>query len=713
MRLIVLLILFLPLAASAQKTDTTKREPRLRSYSVGLSGGYGTDNLYSAGIWTHAHFRKISYKIDAAQSITRTQGHSFSVITYRGLGTHYYNYGMNPATSFPETFRSPVLNRLTKQASGVVAWEPTEKIKIYLSGSYRWTDDSVGFAVQRQVFTGSDFRTINSTHTGGMITERKNIELDFKYPASGDNSIIKFKSALSEESQDITLLNRYTDTTSGKPWGFIAEASNRDISNKVDWVNSASLDKLWLPWVRFDKNDGPTFKRKSIRLRLAHTYRMQQGNSHLYTRTDLVPDIGSVTPGSDRIYFINSSQPTNEVSATLSMSELVRIKRPEIEIDFVFGATYSEQPWMQSATRIDGTGENSEDELYINAVLTTKQVVSMWTYWYKHIGFTLTGQSTEIAVRHESGETISKRKFMLLPRVKFIFKKIQGEFTSTMLSPAAVNLLPNPDWRNPAYIEYGNPTLGFGRKNELSLERGFYKTITSRRDSTVKYRHSVTIDGLISHSKNPVMWIMQPDSAGILFASPVNLPYVLNTNTIIHLSRQLFPSLTLTSIVGHDWLRYYYTLSDTLRTLNNQTVRAHMSCAYQPGKNIVMKLYGGYTLVHADYTSEKLFTRTFQSFDASFWFDVKFFDQLRFYVICNAVHFTGPEQTDEKTFFYVSSNLEWLKPEARFTVRLAVNDLFNQNIYFARNDAHGMVQQVSGVAPGRYAMLTASWGISK
>jgi hypothetical protein len=395
------------------------------------------------------------------------------------------------------------------------------------------------------------------------------------------------------------------------------------------------------------------------------------------------------------------------------MSDLVKIEKPKIEIDYRFLANHSEQPWTQNATRIDASGANPEDALYIRSVIKSKLFTHVLSYSYKHIGFALMGQSREIVVLHESGETISKRRFMVLPQLEFIFLKTQIEYSAQMLSPGATDILTNPDWRNPSYLEYGNPSLELGVKHQLNIYRDFYKIIKSRRDSTVKYSQRVSLEGFISRSTNRVMWIAQPDSAGILYARPVNLPYLLNTSAGIDMNRHLFPSMTVTAAAGHSWLKYDYPINDTMSTMNSHTFGVNMTCGYQPGKKLMVKVRGGYTLVHTDYTGEKQFTRSYQSFDASLWFDVKFFDQLRFYITGNAVHYLSPQEMENKSIFFVSSFVEWSKPKGRLSVHLAVNDLFNQNIYFTRNDAHGMVQQISGVAAGRYAMLSASWGISK
>lgn len=713
MRFLFALVMFLPLAASAQKTDTNKRETRLKDFYFGVNGGYGTGNLYTAGLGVNLDFRKISMKLNGSQSVLRSQTPAFYVITNRGLGWYYYNYGITTGISFPETFSNPVLNRLTQQVSGSLTWEPSKKLKIDLSGSYKVTDDSIGFAVHRQTFTGNDFRTSNSIHTGDLQTERKSATLELRYPARGDNPFLKFSSSYVDEKRDFTLLNSYSDRTIGHQWGYIADAANRDISTDMSWVNSANFDKLWLPWMRFDNGD-VRFKRKPIRLKLAHTYRMKSGIAHLSTRTDIVPESGPIVPGSERIFFIDYFRPSNAFSATLSMWDLVKAKNPEIEIDFMFIANYSEQPWSQNATRIDVNGANPEDALHVNSVLTTKLFTPVLSYWYKQkIGINLRGESAEITVRDAAGTTIGKRNFMLLPQIQFHFLKIHVQYEMDMLSPGAVNLLPNPDWRNPAYIESGNSELEFGTKHKLTLERMFYNTITSRRDSTVESVRRISTYGTFIYNKNHIGWIIQPDSSGILYARPGNLPYMLTSDLGIYFSRQFTPSFTLTGSLGHNWLSYDYVLNDNTRTMKAQTVRAHAACRYESNKVMTTGVQSGYTHVFTDYSGEKQFTRSFQTFDASFWFDVKLFDQLRFYMTCNWVHYVGPLEMGDKTIIYCNSNLEWSKLEGRFTARVVLNDLFNQNIYFARTDAHGLVQQVNGVGQGRYAMLNISWGFSK
>lgn len=684
------------------------------SYGMGMNGGYGTGGWYGYGFHAGASFRTISYAVTASNFPRRPYYPENYWRTYKGIGWYEQQ---NAGTAFPETFRQPGINRSAQEATASITWKYKNKVTLSLQGKYELADDTLAFSVEQQVFTGSGFRTLRSRHAGEMKTEKKSAKLELKYPWFADSPVIKFNSRYEEETKDLRLLNFYHDTLSGYPWGFAAVSENRDVSNMVTLENAIQMDRLWLPWIGYGKYGGVKFRRKPIRLKLSHTWKMERGISDFTTRTDLFPQNGTSIPGSDLLYFTNHLRPSNNFSGLLTLWHFIDLKKPEIDIDFYLAASYIEQPWTQNATRVDGTGAFADDALEIRSTLITRLLApTLATSFNENKGrFVLKGQYCDLTVRDdESGAELSKHRFAVLPSLQMWLGKTELTYSTAVLSPTTTWLVPNPDLRNPSYIRRGNADLGFGKGQELTVQRGFYGAKPYKQDTAVERVRTLRVKFTAGFKKNPAVWITQPDSAGILYAMPVNLPYMASTGEELGGSIGLFPGINLSASLEHSWLRYDYRLSDTLRTMKRHAIKAELASGYK-WKGLELKTGGNYALHLPDFTGERQFTRSYHSFNANVSLGVKLKKQVYARVMTSAVRYVGPGEMPDKSLVLTGVYLEWFRPGryVPFSLRLTVNDLFNHNQLFTRGDSQGLVQQVSGIAPGRYVLLTASFSFSK
>ena len=475
------------------------------------------------------------------------------------------------------------------------------------------------------------------------------------------------------------------------------------------------IPRLAIPWCKHYKSDGFRYDRKKrARLYLRSTMNMQRRDAIFDRRMNLIPDSGSTVSDIDRLYAMNSRLSGQEVTGTLTLDNLARIKKPGIGFSLQLGGDYKEIFYSRQALRTDISGVGPELELATDAVMRTKTFTQNLGIYHKWFRLTLEGEHAEIDVRNTDGTPGTTRNiYRVLPSLKPVTKWVEITYETKLLSPSVMQLLPNPDWQNPAYIMSGNPALDFGIGRELSADWRIDLSKAYRKDTTQSLpgRANISIDA--AWLKNPVMLSARIDSAGICYLAPENVPNVFSLYGWTGLDRYLFPRIRFVFNVRNHWQKNDYRRNGMLYTMSSNETEGSLSIGYK-GKRLETGVMATYDRVTMDFTREKNYVRTMQSIVISTSVVVKFSENFLAHAKLDQVTFYGPEGWPPRSIPLVTASLVWKKPK-KFPVSISVaaNDLLDRNMLYMRTGGIGVVQQTSGWAPGRYVTVSASWGISK
>ncbi len=705
------LFLLLPAFAFAQDAGAEgKRLRRLKSYSFALSGMYGYPEMYGGGFSAGLDFRKISCSFSGSSSSLFPGSPGFR------MGIASFSELPFTGTEFPLMYKYGALGRLSQKAQTEIDWKPGKgKLQVTFEGGFTKNEDSLKFSASRELFTGTAFRSILSAHEGKAGSENLSGKLNIKYGGTGSYPQFEFTSRYSDRQSDVSAENQYISWQDSSAWGFSAFLSNREKENSSQWSNTLVIPRLAIPWWKHDKSEGFRYDRKKrARLYLRSTMNMQRRDAIFDRRMNLIPDSGSTVSDIDRLYAMNSRLSGQEVTGTLTLDNLARIKKPGIGFSLQLGGDYKEIFYSRQALRTDISGVGPELELATDAVMRTKTFTQNLGIYHKWFRLTLEGEHAEIDVRNTDGTPGTTRSiYRVLPSLEPFTRWVDISYKTKLLSPSMMQLLPNPDWQNPTYIMSGNPALDFGIGRELSVDWRIDLSKAYRKDTaqSLPGRASISIDA--SWLKNPVVLSAQIDSTGISYLTPENVPETFALNGSTGITRDLRPRVTFGFKANHHWQKFDYRRNDVLYTMSSNETEGSLSIRYK-GKRLETGAMATYNRVMMDFTREKAYVRTMQSIVFSTSVVVKFSENFLAHARLDQVPFYGPEGSPPRSIPLVTASLVW-KGTKKFPVSVSVeaNDLLGRNVLYMRTGGIGMVQQTSGWAPGRYVTVSASWRISK
>lgn len=306
---------------------------------------------------------------------------------------------------------------------------------------------------------------------------------------------------------------------------------------------------------------------------------------------------------------------------------------------------------------------------------------------------------------------VSKRFNDILPvaRLQYFFnrfKNISINYSTNTNQPTIAQLQPIPDNSNPLYVKQGNPALNQEFSQSIRFNAQFVNPFKNK---------NFFANFTLQETQNKIVNNDRINSQGIDSVMPVNVNGVYNLNGSASYG---FPVHFLKGTVdissNFTWYKGKQFVNDVANNIRSISVGPEFRIDMSPSKILNLSLTGGLSLYDTRYSLLSARSSRYTNQEYSMGADWKL--SKGFFIASDFNYRVNGQQTagyNAKVVLWNASVSKQVLHFNRGEIKLAVNDLLNQNIGISRSTNQNYIEDNSVKNLRRFFMLSFTYSLSK
>lgn len=313
-------------------------------------------------------------------------------------------------------------------------------------------------------------------------------------------------------------------------------------------------------------------------------------------------------------------------------------------------------------------------------------------------------------IRKNTNREVSFTNFV--PTVTFNYtpkqqRRVNFSYNGSTRNPTLQQIQPIVDNIDPLNITVGNPNLKQSFTHNLSLRASDYKVLKSK---------SMSISMNASFTENAITNASTVDNLGRRVNQAINVSGNYNLNSWLGYGFDIIPSLNVNFSAGPGMGRYVSQINGLRNVTDNKNINLGINAGYWAEKmiNFWMNL-------NATYTNSTTSIRP--DVTTAYWQYNGYGNvQLKFKKIKTYVDLQLQAQVYQKTAAFANAQNSYIfsptirkiiSKDEKWEVKVAVNDLFNENRGISRNANSNFVSETINQTIQRYVLFSVVYNFSK
>jgi hypothetical protein len=593
----------------------------------------------------------------------------------------------------------------TSTTGGLLFSNKWNQDKHNINNSYQYNNLNVKGRTQTTTQTILPDTTFINTQDQNFVSDRKRNRINSKYDLRIDST-----STLKMSVTGSIVTNRNANSFLGKAIseeGQIINQSDRTTTNDGE-------DRNLLGSLQWQKR----LKKKGRTLSFSGDFSIMNktNDGFLFAKNDFYDKSGSLVRQDNLDQFKTNKEALSSINGRLSYTEpLWKNTFMELNYRFAFNRNDAERNTMER-TAPGGKYENMIDTLSNHFIYNSNNHMGGFTIRLNEKKFNLYGGASLGSVKFNlddinkgNNRNISFTNFLPTAGITFLPKKqrrINLNYNGSTRNPTLQQIQPFIDNIDPLNITIGNPNLKQEFRHNFNMSFSDYKVLKSR---------NIYLSANFSTTNNAITNANFIDTLGRRINQAINVNGNYNGSMWSSYGFDLFPSYNLSFGLSPNISRFVNVVNGLQNISKNNSLGFNMSLSHWSEKK-----FNFYVSFDARYNNSSSSIRpnaTTKYWSYSTWSDVTLKLPAKF-VFNATAQFNLYQKTSvfagNSNVYLVNSSLsKTFGKSSQIEMKLAINDIFNQNQNIRRNISTNFITETIQQNIQRFWMFTLAYNFSK